>query len=239
MDSPYMSDDDNQSIENTVHLPNHVHHDLSGVNICGLCARLIEDEQPKTELLCHHVFHSVCFLYFLDDFNRCSVCNAQFLQAENIPTEIRGLVMDRIEARRKNKKQKMLEKVMENKELLADLKLVKRNILHLKKASTSFRKLGRRLKQEFSEETNNMKEMLLAIKKRKKQSLMKSAELKDWKSKRQRLQYYMRVFDLKYRDTPLDTLRMIPSLKLPSRWYMRDILYISPWTIDRWLRIRI
>lgn len=246
MDSPaYTSDNDSdngsvRSVRNTVHLPTIT--DLSGVPICAICQRLLEEDQPKIKLLCHHSHHTACFLtYYYEEYyaaRRCPTCEAPIF-ADVEMEEVRTIVREKMHDKKKRRVDSFREKIFQNKELLKDLKFLKKQITASKKSAAAFRRLGRRYMREFNEETNAMKEILTGIKKRQKEALMKSPELKEWRKHRTRAQYYMRMFDLKYRDSPFHTLNMIPELRLPNRWHLRNAFHISWWTIDRWLRIRI
>lgn len=246
MDSPaYTSDNDSdtesvRSVRNTVHAPvAHDHTDLSGVPICLVCDRLLEEDQPQIQLMCHHSYHTACFLTFFyeDYYRRCPTCQVPVMG--HLVDEVRTIISERIRQKKEKKKESLRDKVMANKELIADLKVVKKHMAQARKSSVAFRQLGRRVQREFNQETAAMKEILKGIKKRQKEALLKSAEMKEWKTKRMRAQYYMRIFDLKYRDTPLNLLNTVPEFRLPSRWAMRSAFHISWWVIDRWLRIRI
>ena len=65
-------------VENAVYVPVNILTDLSGIPICMLCDRLMEEDQPKCELLCRHTFHTFCIMETI--FNdrgpeRCITCN--------------------------------------------------------------------------------------------------------------------------------------------------------------------
>jgi hypothetical protein len=243
---------DGEQLENRVIQPTAYDYtrviDLSGVPICGLCDNLVEENQSKTVLACKHIFHIGCVLatYWEEGIHRCNLCNGSYFTEEEYGYRGAHTVRvfeNAIRQKKREESKKKLEKltveVTSNKDLLKDLKIVKKAIRESSAASKKFRSLGRRYSREFSEEVNTMKQIILARKKEYKTKLMRSAEMIDFKRKRSRASYFMRVFDQKYRAYPFETLQKIPGLKIPNRWSIRRAISLYSWTINRWFRIGV
>lgn len=215
--------------------------DLSGVPICGLCTRLIEENQSKTVLACSHSLHTFCLLtcYWHHDIRRCMKCDVEYYNPQDVNEEVWARFGRLRNDKRQKKVQSLNEQVMANKDLLADLKYLKKSFRETSGAAKRFRSFGRQLRSEYQEETKTLQDILKATKKRYKERLMKSPQMAEWRKKKARTGYYMRLFNQKYRNFPFETLTVIRELKLPTRWNLRAALHIYSYTINRWFRIWI
>lgn len=246
------SDSDNESVtyleNNETPLENRVIQptdytavaDLSGIPICIGCDRLIEEKQSKTSLACGHIYHFQCIVSaFWDHHTRdCLRCNAPIF--DRVQDQETFTIIRQKKAARLRKKVEDLEKeVRSNKELLQDLKIVKKSVREASAAGTKFRKFGRQVSREFKEETKTLQDILIATKNRYREKLAKSQQISDWRKKKARAAYYMRVFNQKYHRYNFDRLSSISSLKVPNRWNVRRALHIYSWTINRWFRLKI
>ncbi len=215
--------------------------DLSGVPICVMCDRLIEENQPKTELFCKHNLHTLCFCagYWNLDITKCMRCEQPYFS--QVDRMNNPEVVQTLRKKSGDKKKKKLEdfegQVLKNKELLTDLKIVKKSIREARAAANKFRMFGRAKGREFQQETQTLCDILRATKKRYKDAIIKGEEIKLWRKKKARASYYYRVFEQKYAPYTIDRLTSIKSLKIPDRWSIRRALHIYSWSVNRWLRI--
>lgn len=236
-----------QSVENRVIQPEAYDYskltDLSGVPICAMCDHLIEEGQPKTELFCKHNLHTLCFTsgYYNLDISRCMRCNrSYFTEADHQNQEpIIATLREKKQMKKQNKVHTLREEVFANKELLTDLKLVKKSIREASGSSTKFRTYAKQTGRLFQEEMKPLKDILRESRKKYRGKIMKSEEMKQWRKKKARASYFTRVFDQKYPNYSLDRLSSIPELKIPNRWSMRRALHIYSWTINRFLPVHL
>ncbi len=231
------------NVENTVHTPgNPILTDLSGIPICQICDRLLEDDQPKCELLCHHTFHTYCMMlnFWRDHAQRCCVCNTNIFPERNGEREnIEEIIVQKERAKRETKIKKLEEEVMDDKELLKDLKFVKRSITEARKASSALKRVQVVQVRAFKEETETMKQMIKSMQDERIKTIKNSAEAKLYRSKRARVAFFVRAFDRKYPEKTLDRLRHIRKLRVPSRWELNRILYGYGLRSPYRLRVRI
>lgn len=237
MDSPVHESDDEfigpaaqMPVENTVHVPeNLLLTDLSGIPICAYCDRLMEDDQPLCTLLCHHKFHTYCVIEHI--FNRgeafCATCNEGIYRLARIAmnNELDDAIVEKKRKKKEEKKKRLEEEVFGNKELMTDLKLVKRSIREARKAGTAFTKIQQTQLRAFNEEAETMKQMLKAMKETRVKNCQSSQECKEYRSKRARAAFFIRAFERKYPGKSLERLRDIQKLCLPSRWELNRILW--------------
>jgi hypothetical protein len=216
--------------------------DLSGVPICAMCDRLIEENQPKTELFCKHALHTLCFCtgYWNLDIHKCMRCERPyFSQTDRINNPEIVETLNKKKVSKKNKKLETFEEeVLQNKELLQDLKIVKKSIREASAAANKFRKFGRAKAREFKEETQTLVNMIRDTKKRYKDSIMNSEQMKLWRKKKARALYFYRVFEQKHTPITIEKLGAIKALKIPDRWTIRRSIHIYSWSLNLWLRIR-
>jgi len=254
MDSPYTSDEEDV-IENRVIQPDTQaeqydytkEKDLSGIFICQICDRLMESDQPKTELLCRHTFHSFCCLHNVFDRGpiNCPVCGVNIYRNlyENYETrhhELNNIIREKKRIKKEEKLKKFEDEVMSDKEMLADLKIVKRAITEAKKACTAYTRIEKTQTTEFHTESENLRKILESLKGERMKRIKGSEEAKDWRSKRARAAFYIRAFERKYPDRTLPSLHSIKKLKIPNRWQLHRILYTGFGRRLYWrLRIRI
>ena len=217
------------NLENTVHTPeNPIITDLSGIPICQICDRLLEEDQPKCELLCHHTFHTCCILLniYNGHANRCTVCNENVFPIRNQEGEnIQEIIVQKERTKREVKLKKLEEDIMADKELLTDLKIVKRSISEARKASVALKRLQIVHVRAFKEETETMKQMIKSMQDERIKIIKNSAESKLYRSKRARAAFFVRSFDRKYPGKSLDRLRHLHKLRIPGRWELNRILY--------------
>ena len=239
MDTPtYESEDEvigplpaPEHVENTVHVPENILlTELSGVPICMLCDRLMEEDQPQCELHCHHSFHTFCIMDTI--FNDrgptiCIVCNQYVFERNNTQynNEAQVAIHEKKLAKREQKKKRLEEEVLGNKELMTDLKLVKKAIREARKAGAAFTKIQQTQIRAFNEEAETMKQMLKGMKEARIRTCQLSQECKEYRSKRARAAFFIRAFERKYPGKSMERLRDIQKLRLPSRWELGRILW--------------
>jgi hypothetical protein len=258
MDTPYTSDEEDE-LENRVIQPDAQAEqydytkdkDLSGVFICQICDRLIEPDQPKTELMCHHTFHTYCcFHYILFHYNldrgpmTCTTCGTniyrELYQDNNENRNLHNHFQEKKRIKKEAKLKKFEEEVMADKGLLADLKIVKRSITEAKKACTAYTRIEKAHAREFHTESDNLRKILQSLKDDRMKRIKSSEEAKVWRSKRARAAFFIRAFERKYPDYSLPSLHTIKRLKIPNRWQLNRILYTGFGRRLYWrLRIRI
>jgi hypothetical protein len=220
--------------------------DLSGIFICQICDRLMEPDQPKSELMCHHTFHTLCCLHYLFDRGptSCITCGTNVFgnlyEDNQAHHDIHHIINEKRRTKREEKLKRFEKEVMADKELLADLKIVKRSIAEARKASTAFNKFQIVQCREFQTESENLVKIIESMKNERLKRVKQSNEAKIYRSKRARAAFFMRVFERKYPDKSLNALHPIKKLKIPCRWQLHRILYdgFHRRTWWRW-RIRI
>jgi len=207
-------------------LVNAILNEINTVNtVCTLCSLNMENNQPTTELMCHHKFHTACFLTEMYmNSNYCSSCNQQVFTRET-----RQDALDRDQQFREKKLNKRLEKFQENHEAMEDLKLIKKQIIKAKKARGLLTKYLRKEITEHKEEAGQLSKLLKDMIEKRKKNVMTSEEHAKWKTEKIRLQRYMNVFNQKYQNLPYHELAEIPQLKLPTHWNMRRIIRFDSW----------
>lgn len=242
MEDLYFSEEDERSVEmdepepvaNTVLFPQprpDGYADLSGVAICRVCDRLLEDTQAQSQLLCFHKFHTFCITHFLFQYagNRCPTCEQNIWNRADygMNHEIDTAIREKNRLAREKSLQTLESAVSENKELLGDLKIVKRSIREARKALIAYHKVGKQYGDGFREETKQLCEIMKTMKEQAIRKIQKSDQAKEYRSKRARAAFYIQSFDRKYPSYTLARLRDIKKLSLPSRWDLNRILYAS------------
>jgi hypothetical protein len=204
--------------------------DLSGIPICQLCDRLLEEDQAKCELLCRHTFHTVCIVETIFGDRgpaTCATCGEGIYRLRNteINEEAHIAITEKKQAKREEKKRRLEQEVLGNKELMTDLKLVKKSISEARKAGTAFTKIQQVQVRAFNEEANTMKQILKGMKDSRIKFCQMSPECKSYRSKRARAAFFIRAFERKYPGKSMEKLRDISKLRLPSRWELNRILW--------------
>jgi hypothetical protein len=113
-------------MEETETLVNAVINEINTVNnVCTLCSLIMENNQPRTELMCHHTFHTECFLTEIY-LNRiyCSSCNQDIYTGQIIEE-----ANENHQHHRQLKLNERLKKFQENHEAVEDLKFLKKQII--------------------------------------------------------------------------------------------------------------
>ncbi len=128
---------------------------------------------------------------------------------------------------------------MADKEILTDLKIVKRSITEARKAALCFKKFQTVQVRAFDEESDTMRKMLKSMKEDRIKTIKNSAESKFYRSKRAKAAFFIRAFERKYPGKSLDRLRQIQKLRLPSRWELNRILWGYGYRSYYRMRVRI
>jgi hypothetical protein len=206
-------------MEETETLVNAVINEINTVNnVCTLCSLIMEDNQPRTELMCHHTFHTACFLteIYLHRIY-CSSCNQDIYTGQIIEE-----ATENHQHHRQVKLNERLKKFQENHEAVEDLKLLKKQITKTKKAYGLLSKYMRTQRTEHKEEAGQLSKLLKDMIMKRKNNVITSEQHAKWKTEKIRLQRYMNVFNRKYHQLPYRELQEIPQLKLPVRWSLRQ-----------------
>jgi hypothetical protein len=209
-------------------------NEINTVNtVCTLCSLNMENNQPRTQLMCHHTFHTACFLseIFVNGGNYCCFCNQQVFTHET-----RQGALDKDRQLHTERVKKRLEMFQENHEAVADLKLIKKQITKAKKARSLLNNYMRVQRTEHKEEAEQLSKLLKDMIEKRKKKVMTSEEHTNWKSEKIRLQRYLNVFNQKYQRMSYHELADIPQLKLPSHWHMRRIIRFDSWRFYRYFR---
>lgn len=231
-----MAEQNTDDIKQTDALINAVIYEVNNANnVCPLCNKYIENNQPKTDLMCNHTYHTSCFLteLWLNDYlqNECKVCHEHiFSQQRRIDAqEIR-------DQRREVKNKERLEKFQTNKAAVGDLKLIKKQIRITKKARTNLQRFMITQKREHKEESEQLSKLLKDMVKKRKKNVITSDTYKEWKKEKMRLLRYIYVFNRKYPTMEYSRLAEIPQLKMPSRWGLNNIVRFYSHRFYRYFR---
>lgn len=202
-------------------------------NVCTLCSLIMENNQPRIELMCHHTFHTACFLseIYMHGGNYCSSCNEAVFTRET-----REDAYEKDQQLRKVKQEKYLKKFQENQGAVEDLKLIKKQITKTKKTREFLNKYIRIQRTEHKEESEQLSKLLKDMVVKRKKKVITSEQYSKWKTEKIRLQRYINVFNQKYRNFQYHELELIPELKLPSRWTARRFTQLYSWRFDRYFR---
>lgn len=210
--------------------------DISGTGLssCTICSLQIISGQPKTELLCGHFFHTECVIYEWEDHLRCPQCNIPLFTEE-----IRETIYARKVQREERKERRILQLMDMNEEFKKDIRLLKKEITHTRKAKNTFIKFGVDKKRVFQDNIRDIKSLLKVKKQEAIRELKVSSEMKVWKSARSRLQRKVNLFEQKYPSLTLRELMKIRSLKLPTSWNYRQLMntYSYRYRLHSWFRI--
>ena len=244
-DSTYYEEDQEENVEqegpleNRIVMPTEPYDyskvsDLSGVPICRICDRLIEAGQVRVELNCHHTFHFSCTIAGIhedDMYYRCFECRQRVITEDEMNAAYQTLGKKQA-VKKKKRVLSIEEQIAGNKELLQNLKIVKKSI---REASVARRNLDiycRGVKREYIQETGPIFDLLGSIREKYRSKIIGCDAKKEWVNKKARASYYIRMFDLKYHQFPIDSLRNVTSLRLPTRWRLRQILTFPTWAIN-------
>lgn len=221
---------DTEDIRNTVFLPTSAveakQNDLSGIPICAICDRILEDTEPQAQLLCFHKYHTYCFAHvvFHEGRNRCITCNGP-IWINEFQTEAEEAILEKKRLRHEKRLETLESEISTNKELLADLKLVLKSIREARKAQRGLSVLGKQTGRTYREETRQLCEILKNMKEKAYKTIYSSPEAKQYRSKRARASFYLHAFQRKYPNQNFEKLRELPKLRIPGRWELNRILY--------------
>jgi hypothetical protein len=209
--------------------------DLSGATLCMLCANAMLGEQPKTELLCGHFFHTECLiLHWYDQEMCCPSCHMNVFNAQ-----IRTAATTREQATRDKREQTFSEEYIQNKELRLDIKTIKKHIASTRRARSRVTMFGNQKRREWNEESKPLVDLLKVKQKEMMRSLQMCPELKTWKSERLKLTRIVNQFERKYTHHTFRALQNYTFLKLPSHWDYRSLTALPRWRIGRYFHIRV
>lgn len=206
----------------------------TGVPVCEICQLQFIPNQPKTELLCGHFFHTECVIYEWEDHLQCPQCHTPLFTHY-----IRETIAIRRIERDARRERRITQIVETNNEFKKELRLLKREITNTRKAKIAFTKFGLQKKRTFQENIRDIKSLLKTKKEEAIRELKTSPEMKAWSSARARLQRKVTLFEQKYPDLTLRELMKIRSLKLPTAWNYRQLIntYSYRWRVHSWFRI--
>lgn len=223
-------------MEETDTLINAILNEVNTVNnVCTLCSLIMENNQPRIELMCHHTFHTACFLSEIymngGGGNYCKSCHQEIFTRET-----RQDAHDKDQQIRKVKQEKYLKNFQETHEAVEDLKLIKKQMTKTKKTREPLNKYMRIQRTEHKEESEQLSKLLKDMVEKRKKNVMNSEQYAKWKTEKIRLQRYIYVFNQKYQNFQYHDLAVIPELKLPSRWKTRRFTELYSWRLDRYFR---
>jgi hypothetical protein len=157
---------------------------------CQRCQTAIEENDIKTELPCHHFFHTTCFMNLLvhqheNGYYVCE-CGAHILahededeevaEAEIQQTEVNHQVAERLRIRTLYETNQNFKKTIEN---------FKKKASEVKRKYTALKKLTKEKKQEIQTQLSTIKTQLEGLTELKKSEIQESQIYKDFlKSKR-------------------------------------------------------
>lgn len=216
-----------------------IDHVLEGIEIetanqhtCLQCHLPLEQTTPQLETLCHHKFHTQCFMIETEHRFSCPFCGTCLLGPDH--DNLHRVEEERTIHRRREKVEKVF---LENETVGSDYKLLKKE---LNKLSSSFTKAEKTIKSKKREFQNEIKFFHDEIVKRKKESIKtirNSVEFKEFQKQRRKTDRIVTEFENAY-DLTMKDLARVPALKLKNTWrYRRALLYSLSYS--RRFRVRI
>jgi hypothetical protein len=206
---------------------------------CGFCQDEIGDV-PKIELLCHHFFHTNCFLLNMGD--QCAVCEEPFLhdeEGQEEEVEVASVHSDETTAAPGH--QRVLNLYNTNRTFRRDIKTYQHAASSVNKPRNEFKKLVARKKAELAEPYALIKARYEGLYTTKKEEIVQSEVYKNYKKTdaRMRRLYTKLTRDYRVYSYHFPTLQTLPGLKRlrkPNRWRY----YTRPLSIlQRALRLRL
>jgi hypothetical protein len=207
---------------------------------CGFCEHEIGDV-PKLELLCHHFFHTNCFLVNFGD--HCAVCNTPFLQDGAVEEEDHedtiSLESDHSEETTEAAATRILNLYTTSRHFRRDIKTYTHAASSVSRPRRELQKLISLKKAELAEPYALIKAQYEGLYNTKKEQIIQSDPYKSYKRADARAQRLYVNLGTKYRvySYHFHTLQTLPGLKrLRSRWRY----YSRPTSlIRRALRLRL
>ena len=205
--------------------------------ICGFCEHEIGDV-PKIELLCHHFFHTNCFLLNMGD--QCAVCEEPFLhdgQGEENEEDAQSVHSHETTGATGTR---VLNLYNENRNFRRDIKTYAHALSSIHKHKRDLQKLLAEKKAEVAEPYALMKARYEGLYNTKKEEIVNSEAYKNYKKADARIQLLYTRLGLKYRvySYHFPAFQNTPGLKRlkgPFRWR-----YYRPSSlIRRTLRLRL
>ena len=220
-----------QLVNNQPNPPTQPNQELP-LNNCLLCHEPFQETIPQVETLCHHKFHTRCFMMEAEYRFSCPTCGNCLLGPDHANLHRRD------DERTINRKREKVEKLfMENETVVTDFKLLKRE---LRKLSSSFGKARKTIKskqREFKNEIKFFQNQIIERKKNSMKSLRDSQEYKEYLKQRRKTERIVTDFENMY-DVTMKDLGRVPDLKLQNTWrYRRALLYSLSYS--RRFRVRI
>jgi hypothetical protein len=206
--------------------------DLSGTQVCMLCALPMLGGQPKMEMMCAHVFHTECLVVAWYDELDCPTCHTPVF-TQQVTARARTQHQQTIQQR----EEKFLEDYRQNKSLKHDLKLIKKQVANLRRAKAAFGKVASQKRRDWRTDAKPLFQLLRVKQKEALRSVQVSSEIKTWKSERTKLTRLVNRFETKYTNYTFHELLDYRSLKLPTIWDYRQLRNIRSWTIYRYFRL--
>jgi hypothetical protein len=196
-----------------------------------LCALPMLGGQPKTELMCAHVFHTECIVIAWYDEMDCPSCHTHIFTPQ-----VRHRARTQHETNKQQREQKFLEDYTQNKPLKNDIKMIKKQIACVRRAKAGFSKLATQNRRDWKTDTRPLIQLLHVKQKEALRKIQVSTELQTWKTERSKLTRLINRFETKHTRYTFDELLDYNSLKLPGRWSFRGLRNIRYWSIARYFR---
>jgi hypothetical protein len=171
--------------------------------ICGVCALIIETEQPKVEFMCHHFIHTLCMFQGVNDGDvgilQCTQCNDGFANID-IDENDRVIIVNEEEQRteREQREDEILELFRTNPQFKKDLK----NLINASKECNAKRSpaltLLRQKKLSVRAELLLLKEQITNIQRRLKQEVQADPAFKQYKTAYAKISRCYNLISTKY-----------------------------------------
>lgn len=184
-------------------------------DLCAIC-QVALDDQPRTELLCHHSFHTNCLFrrIAIDHFDtHCVSCEANLFPEEEDTASVSSSRVGKL--------------YDTNTRFRKQIKYYSYIRSSMNKHSLNFKKLIHQKKLELAEPYEGIKARYELLYNQKKNDILQSAQYKDYRATRVKLFHSYSALQNRYALTKKDieSLNRKPglrSLQAPGRWRYRS-----------------
>lgn len=192
---------------------------------CSLCNQTLQNYTPILETLCHHKFHTACFMVEIENDFHCPQCAMCLLGPNHIDVHRQNHRTTRDERKREERIQKIQAEFLQNPTLQTDFKVVKKEIRTLSGFEKKYKKFFRTVNRNYQTETEFFVKMIKQKKKEHTSQLRNSSDFKNYLKQRRRTVRLLNQFEEEYDVTWRDLTR-VPDLKLKNYWYYNRMIHL-------------
>ncbi len=200
--------------------------DISGAIVCSLCVNPILLNQPRTDLLCSHSFHTECALMYWVEIYDCPGCRHPLFTPD---------IIDRANEQERQQTTNIYTDIsmrfQENKDFRKDILTLRKQISNLRKAKRNFIKYKTEKRRLYKQDTQDLIKLLKQKQKTVISEILNCEVHKQFNREKQRMNRLINLFERKYDNENFTFHRILKSraCKLPTSWQFRSLMYSSYW----------